>query len=117
VIPIVTTKISVMRPATNRVPYGPPPAMVAVATGVNAHITTSTGVEDSTGAREIVWFRLACDPVDLRHGDVVIDERTGAEYDVQWARVRTGAGVLSTLDHVQAGLIQRSGVRSAPHRG
>jgi hypothetical protein len=88
--------------------------MATVASRVNAHIATSTGTEDSTGAREIVWFRMACDPVDLRHGDVVVDETTGAEYDVQWARLRTGAGVLATLDHVQAGLIQRSGVRSVP---
>jgi hypothetical protein len=115
-IPVSTTTIRVLRPSTPRVPYGAAPPLAVVASGVRAHISTQQGIEDSTGAREVVWFRLSCDPVDIRHGDTVEDERTGARYDVLWARVRTGGSVLSTLDHVQAGMIQTSGVRSVPRR-
>jgi hypothetical protein len=108
-VPLATTTITVLEVSADpdRDPYDAQPDPVAVATGVRAHISTSTGDETVRGGqREEVTFRLSCDPVPLTHTHQVRDEQTGEVYEVVWARPRTGFG----MDHVQAGLRQVRGI-------
>ncbi|MBM3679152.1 MAG: hypothetical protein FJW96_14955 [Actinobacteria bacterium] len=108
-IPLATTTIAVLRvPAdASRDPYDPQPEPETVASGIRAHISSPSGRERTAGgSQEVVEFRLACDPTDLRHTDRVQDEQSDAVYEVIWARPRQGHG----LDHVEAGLKQVTGV-------
>ncbi|MBM4414904.1 MAG: hypothetical protein FJ035_01235 [Chloroflexi bacterium] len=107
-VPLATTTIAVLRVPVDatRDPYDAQPAADTVASGVRAHISSPSGREHvAGGSQEVVEFRLACDPVDLRHTDRVQDEQTGSTYEVVWARPRQGLG----LDHIEAGLKQVSG--------
>ena len=105
-IPLATTTIAVIAGATTGDLYETVPGSTTTATGVRAHISTSSGDEEVRGgSQELVTFRLACDPVELTHTDRVQDEQTGEVYEVVWARSRSGLG----LDHVQAGLRQVKG--------
>lgn len=108
-IPLHTTTITVLRVATDpgRDPYDALPEPAVVAAGVRAHLSSPSGRERTAGgSQEVVEFRLACDPVDLRHTDQVRDETTGLVYEVVWTRERQALG----LDHTQAGLKQVTGV-------
>lgn len=110
-VPLATTTVTVREvPADpNRDPYDAAPAAVTVASGVRAHISTSSGREQvAGGSQEVVTFRLSCDPFDggLSHQATVEDEQTGEVYEVVWSVARFGIG----LDHIQAGLRQVSGV-------
>lgn len=110
-IPLATTTITVKRTPTDpdRDPYDPPPAQTTVASGVRAHISTARGSEDLAGSsREIVWFRIGCDPfpTGLRHTDEVEDDQTGEVYEVVWVKQRQGLG----LDHFEGRMKQVSGV-------
>lgn len=110
-IPIATTTIQVLRvPADPTRDPTEPGVEAEVAGGVRAHISTATGSEQlaSGAAQERVYFRLAADPCDLEHNDVVVDEATGERYEVQWVRHRQELG----MDHVQAGLRQVTGTVS-----
>lgn len=108
-VPIATTTIAVLRVPTDvsRDPYDAQPDPETVVSGVRAHVSSPSGRERvAGGSQEVVEFRLACDPTDLRHTDRVQDEQSGATYEVVWARPRQGLG----LDHVEAGLKQVTGV-------
>ena len=110
-IPLATTTITVKRTPTdpNLDPYDPPPERTTVASGVRAHISTARGSEDLGGSeREIVWFRLGCDPFNagLTHLDIVEDDQTSEAYEVVWVKARFGLG----LDHFEGRMKQISGV-------
>lgn len=108
-VPFHTTTITVLRVAADpaRDPYDAPPEPTVVASGVRGHLSSPSGRERTAGgSQEVVEFRLACDPVDLRHTDQVRDETTGLVYAVVWTRERQALG----LDHTQAGLKQVTGV-------
>lgn len=108
-IPFATTTVSVLRlPAgASDDPYDAQPEREAVATGVRAHISTSTGFEQTEGGSQTVAdFRMTCDPTDVRRTDRILDETTGEEFDVEWSAPRVGLG----LDHTFAGLQQVKGV-------
>lgn len=112
-IPLPTTTITVRRvPADpNRDPYDPAPEPVVVASGVPAHISLASGRENvAGGSQEIVNFRLACNPFagGIHHEDTVVNDQSGAVYEVVFAEERTALG----LDHFQAGLRQVTGVVS-----
>lgn len=112
-IPMATTTITVTRDALLAtddpydVPSGGP---VTVAQGVRANISIAGGDERITGrsAVETVTFRLRCDPVDLVHGDSVVDETTNETYAVTFARTRRDT---VGLDHTLADLVQATGNR------
>lgn len=73
-----------------------------IAAGVRAVIGSPSGQElNDGGTSEIVTVRLQCDVTDLRHDDEVVDDLTGVEYVVIWAKRRTGLGV----DHMAAELV------------
>lgn len=112
-IPLATTTITVWRSPTDDGaepfdPLDPPEDHEMVVAGVRAHISSPSGDEAVTsgGDREVVQFGLGCDPCDVEHGDVVVDDTTGEQYQVDWAHHRVGLG----LDHVTGGLRQVSGV-------
>lgn len=110
-IPIATTTIRVLRPDPTDEPYEEPGEPTVVASGVRAHISTSTGREVvAGGSQEIVQFRMSSDPVDLTHLDRIQNEETGEIFEVSWVHQRRGLG----MDHTQAGLKQVSGVYSRP---
>lgn len=115
-IPFATTTIAVLRvPADpERDPEDEQPSAAVVASGIRAHISTSSGREELQGAstQEIVEFRLTCDTADLRADDQVRDETTQELYEVAWARHRVGLG----LDHMEGGLRQVRGALPAPGR-
>lgn len=107
---LATTTITVRRVAADpaRDPYDAEPEPVTVASGVAAHIFSPTGEEQTAGgSRSNVNIRLAADPVDLNaETDTVVDDTTGVEYAVEWARDVVGLG----LDHTQARLRHTTGV-------
>lgn len=110
-IPLSTTTITIQRADPADEPYEDESPRTTVASGVKAHISTSRGSEAVVGGdQEVVYFRLTCDPCDLKHTDQVTDDVTGLVYDVEWARLRRGLG----MDHVEAGLRQVEGVVSTP---
>ena len=107
-IPFATTTIAVLRAGAGASddPYDPQPERETVASGVRAHISTSTGYEQTQGGSQSIGdFRVTCDPTDIRHTDRIVDEVTGEEFDVEWATPRRGLG----LDHTFAGLKQVKG--------
>lgn len=114
-IPLATTTITVERvvPDPDRDPMDPQPEPTVIATGVRAHISTSTGSEAvGSGAEQSVTnFRMSCDPFDggLHHEATVTDDLSGEVYEVVWSVSRVGLD----LDHFQAGLTQVSGLVSS----
>jgi hypothetical protein len=107
VIPEATTTITVTRAPTTATqdPYEAPPARVTIAMSVRACISQERGRSTVVGStQETVTWRLDSDPVDLIPADVIVDERTGLSYTVEWSRSRAGLG----LDHVEASLLQIS---------
>lgn len=121
-IPLATTTIAVRRlPAQNpndwRDPTDEQPDRTVVATGVRAHISTSSGREavQAGASQELVAFRLACDPiaVGLHHEDEVLDEVSGEVFQVVWTHARSALG----LDHIEAALTQVSGVATGARDG
>jgi hypothetical protein len=89
VIPLATTRISVLRVADDDAyaePYtGGDTRRNTVQTGVRAVISRPTGREDTAGGEQAVWdFEMVCDTTDLRHTDTVLDEGTGVIYQIVW---------------------------------
>lgn len=110
-LPLATTTITIKRvlaDLSTTDPYEATAVPETIASGIRAHISSPSGSELVGGAdsQESVTFRLDCDPTDLAHTDIVTDETTGQDYRVTWARSRSGLG----LDHVEAGLLQVTGV-------
>lgn len=114
-IPLATTTITVWRivdvtPSEGEDWPDPtdPVTREPVAEDVRAHISSPSGREDdASGApREIVEFRLGCDPIvgGIKHDDVIVDGTTGEQFQVTWAHSRVGLG----LDHIVAGMQQVS---------
>lgn len=104
-IPISSTTITVRRYPIDvtRDSSDALPPWETIASGVRAHISSPAGTEIVLGGTQSdMTFSLACDPVDLRHIDQVVDEPTGTVYEVIWSAARTGLG----LDHMAAGLRQ-----------
>lgn len=100
-IPLATTTVTILRPASGD-PYETASAST-VATGIGAHISAPSGAEiDRGGQLERIDAVLLVDAgTDLEHTDEVTDDATGDEYRVAWVRARRGLG----LDHVKAGLV------------
>lgn len=66
-----------------------------VAEGIPAHIGAPGGSErtDQSGQQTNMSFRFNCDPCDIQHTDLILDEKTGRKYEVQWIERRTGLGM------------------------
>jgi hypothetical protein len=87
-------------------PDTPTPTASTIATAVGADISLNLGRSGTPGDTETIEYMLICDPTDLSFRDLVIDEATGAEYEVTWATLTPG---LPGFEHVQAGLKQVTG--------
>jgi hypothetical protein len=120
-LPLATTTISVLRQPGQtegewRDPTDAPLDPVTVASGIRAHISVSSGVEDvAAGAsQERILFRLHCDPFDagIHHEDTVVDDTTGETFEVVWSH----AIYALDLDHIEAGIRQVTGVVGATAR-
>jgi hypothetical protein len=117
---LYTTTISIVRvpileesgrdPWEPDTPDSPAPEGETIATLVPADISLNLGRSGGPGDTETVEFMLICDPTDLSFRDRVVDDTTGAEYEVQWASLTPG---LPGFEHVQAGLKQVSGFGNA----
>lgn len=100
-----TTTITISRAPnlTDLDPYDPQPPPQIIATGVRAVIGAERGSSLQQGTtQETVAWRLDADPCPLLPQDTVLDEQTGALFNTDWSRARTGLG----LDHVEASLRQ-----------
>lgn len=107
-IPLATTTLTVSRvPADpTRDGYDTQPAAAPVVTGLNAVIGNPGGSQNITaGDRTVVTFPLTTDPADIQADDTILDEQTGEQYRVMWARNRSGLG----LDHVEGEVEQVAG--------
>lgn len=108
-LPYANTTITILRvPESAELdPTEAPPAAVEVVTGVRAVIATASGSEElySGASQERIYFKLNADPCDMRHDDVVRDDKTGEEYEATWVHQRMGG----LLDHTEAGLRQVRG--------
>lgn len=107
-IPLATTRISVLRQASDDM-YAEPyagddtPSRDVTVTGVRAVIDRGSGSEQQAGGEQsVTGFRLTCDPIDLAHTDTVRDDGTQAVYRVLWVQNFPG-------DHTEAGLESVSG--------
>ena len=98
-IPLATTTIAVLDHVQAE-PYEAETWPV-VSSGTRAVIGAPTGREGrASGSAETIDAVLNADPVQVTHGQRVLDERTGESWDVVWVQDRRGLG----LDHVRAGL-------------
>jgi hypothetical protein len=92
-IPAASTTIAVHRlvaPQTDAYPDAER-QYTTVATGVRAHFQHPQGIgQPPAGQRSVVSCRLACDPCDLAHLDVVRDETTGTTWHVEWVKTWPG---------------------------
>lgn len=101
-----TTTITVRRPGTAE-PHEGNGTPTTVASGVPAHIGAPSGSERRDGAsQESITDQLSAEPVALLHTDIVVDDVTGATFEVVWVQQRIGLG----LDHTVAGLRRVSGI-------
>lgn len=114
-IPLATTTITIKRPpasADGTDPYEGSAALDTVATGIRATFSSPGGLVGSAGrateSQEVVDWRLLADPCDLQHYDTVVDDTTGAEFGVIWARARVDPDD-GDLDHVVAGVDEIDG--------
>lgn len=95
-LPIWTTTISILRTAPQDDAY--PDAereFTAVQTGIHANIAVNPRLAQppsaAAGQRSAVQARLTCDPCDLQHLDVVLNELTDEQWRVDWVASTTGA--------------------------
>jgi len=110
-IVVATTRVTVRRPSdgSDRDPqgagYGTPSdtetTWTTPHTSVRATIIPNTGRTGGPGDTEFTQYQLACDPIDLRHTDLVDDETTGDTFRVEWAHTTPG---VAGLGHTTAGL-------------
>ena len=105
-IPVAATLITVKRFAEdpNADPYEPhgPGTESVVAQDFRATISSPRGREVvAGGSQEVVQFAMSSDPVDLKHTDRVLDQKTGDQYEVVWVRQRPSP---TGLDHTRASL-------------
>lgn len=110
-IPLATTTITVTRSLLDATadPYDAVTATPTdVAENVRAVIGSPSGFDSQRGQshQEDVTHRLNSDPVALQPGDMIVDDVTGDEYTVVWARTRVALGV----DHTVADLRQVTGL-------
>jgi hypothetical protein len=106
-IPVSTTTVTIQRaPDRSNIDpedYDETIDFEMVETGVRAVVDTATGGEGGpSGTAETVSFILLADPCDLDHLDRVIDEITGARYEVAWSVTSPGVGGM--LGSTKAGL-------------
>lgn len=109
-IPTATTSVAVFSPTSARLAAEPdeyaPAAFEGLEqrlSGVRAVIGQPFGAE--RGNQTALTVYLTCDPIELSHLDVVVDESTDQRYEVAWSQLMRGFG----LDHTKAGLRQISG--------
>jgi len=114
-LPIPTTTVTVTRRAHDPTAdaYDPDtgPA-VTVAAGVPAHFSGPRAVESADGASQTTTSTLLTDPCDLRHVDVVLDDRTGLRWEVRSARAVTDPDrpAPENDSHVAAEVVRVEGV-------
>lgn len=100
-VPLSTTTVTVTKPTPGD-RYEPAAGASTLASGVAAHISGPSGLERIVGGQQsVVDAVLLSDPIaELDAYCTVLDEVTGAEYQVAWVTQRQGLG----LDHTKAGL-------------
>lgn len=106
-LPVATTTITVKRLPSDdtRDGYDDPPARATVAAGLRAHIGSPSAREQvTTGNRTVATCALTSDPFDFEPTDQVIDETTGEQFELVWARTRPGL-----LAHTEGRLVQTAG--------
>lgn len=104
-IPLATTTITVKRASTTGDAFDRSDP-TTIRTGLRAVIGGQTGQEAvRDGSSEQVTVRLVCDPYDLHHDDVIVDETTQEQWEVVWCARRQGLGV----DHTAADLLKITG--------
>lgn len=101
-LPLSTTTVTVKRRPTTGDAFDRP-AHETIRTGLPATIGSHTGSEtNGDGTSSQVTAPLVCDPFDLHHDDLVVDDTTGETWEVVWAARRNGLGI----DHTAADLLQ-----------
>lgn len=113
-IKLANTTIAVKRPpepdpsvsVPEADPYDPASAtpLTTVVVGVRALFASpSRRTDPPKGGKKVRTWRLLTDPCDLRDNDVVVDERTAEEFDVDWAYRRAEG---KSIDHMAAEVYQ-----------
>lgn len=108
-IPLNTTTITIQRVPDDQ--SGTPddePTWGSIATGVRAHFTLrQTGTEyDQSEGRSAANSILMADPCDMQQGDRILDETTGAVWDVMWVIQRPYFG--GSFDYMRAEVAKRT---------
>lgn len=100
-LPLSTTTVTVKRRPTAGDAFDRP-AHATIRTGLRATIGGQTGTEtNGDGTSSQVTARLVCDPYDLHHDDLIVDDTTLLTWEVLWVARRTALGV----DHTAADLL------------
>lgn len=97
-IPIATTTVTVLRSDQDGTKdQFDGVTRSTLVTGVRAVIGSPSGTNDMQGGdSESVTERFQCDPTDIRHDDLILDEISGLTWNITWVRRRMGFG----LDHM-----------------
>ncbi len=106
-IAVATTTITVL--AVDEPEPGEGRTETTIAAGVRAAIGSPSGVETVRpgGGQTVTTARLSCDPVNMPHTAIVVDESTGERWEVTWALSRTG---MPGLEHVEAQITRTQGL-------
>jgi len=106
-LPLVTTTFTFLRASNIDGDSEDPLEWETMATGIPGETSYYSGAESvAAGDRERVDCRIFLDTLlDIRHYDRLVDESTGDEWEVSYARKRIGLG----LDHLLIGGYQVTG--------
>ncbi len=106
-IPLSTTTINVYRPDASADDYENDSGVTLVHSEIRAQLSSPKGRgREVEGQIEVIDKELECDPIDLKHLDVIRDNVTGNWYSTVWVDQRVGLG----LDHTTGGLKRTTGV-------
>ncbi len=106
-IPLSTTTIDIFRPDTSADDYESDRGVTLMFPDVRAQLSSPKGRgRQVEGQIEVVDKELECDPIDLKHTDIIRDNGTGDWYSIVWMDQRIGLG----LDHTTGGLKRTTGV-------
>lgn len=100
-IPVASTRISVLRFAIDDDPTDPKTEPTVVVENVRAVISMGRRSETASGSQEVSYYRLTCDVCDLRSDDVLVDLSTELPYTVIAPSVAQGIGPVTPYIHAE----------------
>lgn len=100
---LATTTIDILQPSAEEDWGGAPDrsSYTPLATGIRAHMSSPSGaaIAASEGSAVGIQYRLLCDIAPIENQSLIIDNRTGDTYQVDWWQSRP-----EPMAHIVAGV-------------